>query len=72
MLSTQMCIRDRYDINVFYANESVRKICFTGYMKRYEQIDLILKAIQSTVSVSFEIKNKTITVYEKINKQREQ
>lgn len=61
-----------YDINVFYANESVRKICFTGYMKRYEQIDLILKAIQSTVSVSFEIKNKTITVYEKINKQREQ
>lgn len=54
-----------YDVHIFYANDNAREICFTGYLKRYGQIDMILKAIQSTVSVSFEIHDKTITVYER-------
>lgn len=51
-----------YDCQVFYTNQTARNIRFTGYLKRYEQIDKILKAIASTVSVSFEIKGKTISV----------
>lgn len=51
-----------YDCQVFYTNQSARNIRFTGYLKRYEQIDKILKAIASTVSVSFEIKGEIISV----------
>ena len=51
-----------YDCQVFYTNQESRNIRFTGYLKRHEQIDKILKAIGSTVSVSFEIKGKTILV----------
>lgn len=51
-----------YDCQVFYLNQKSRDICFTGYLKRYDEIDHILTAIASTVSVSFEINGKTIVV----------
>ncbi len=51
-----------YDIEVSYANESVRQETFTGYLKRYDSIEVILKALQKTVSVRFELKGRTLKV----------
>ncbi|MEG0795977.1 MAG: FecR domain-containing protein [Odoribacter sp.] len=51
-----------YDIEVFYANESVRRETFTGYLKRYDSIGVILKALQRTIAVRFELKGRTLIV----------
>lgn len=51
-----------YDVDVFYANDSLRGHRFTGHMKKYEQIDTILDAISRILDVTFTIHDKTITV----------
>ena len=51
-----------YDVELFYQNESVKNVCFTGYLKRYDNIDVILNAIESTVSATFHIKERTIII----------
>ena len=51
-----------YDVELFYQNESVKNVCFTGYLKRYDNIDIILNAIESTVSATFHIKERTIII----------
>lgn len=51
-----------YNFQTFYTQENLKTIRFTGYLKRYEDISVILKAIEQTVSVKFEIKGQTIIV----------
>lgn len=51
-----------YDVEVFYVNNEVRNLHFTGHLKRYEQITTILNAIESAVGVHFSVKGKTIIV----------
>lgn len=51
-----------YDVEVFYVNNDVRNLHFTGHLKRYDQITTILKAIESAVNVRFSVKGKTISV----------
>lgn len=51
-----------YDVNVFYQNDAAKDIRFTGYLKRYDDINIILNAIETTVSASFRIKEKTIII----------
>ena len=51
-----------YDVELFYQNESVKEVRFTGYLKRYDNIDVILNAIESTVSATFHIKERTIII----------
>ena len=51
-----------YDMEVFFQSESAKKLHFSGHMKRYEQIDNILKAIKSAVGVTFTIKDRTICI----------
>ncbi len=51
-----------YDVELFYQNEAVKDVCFTGYLKRYDNIDVILNAIESTVSATFHIKERTIII----------
>ena len=51
-----------YDVELFYQNESVKDVRFTGYLKRYDNIDVILNAIESTVSATFHIKERTIII----------
>lgn len=51
-----------YDIEVFYMNEASRQETFTGYLKRYDNIEVILKALQKTIAVKFELKGRTLTV----------
>ena len=54
-----------YDVDVFYTNEQLKNLHFTGHVKRYDQIDNILKAIKSAVGVTFTIKDRTICISNK-------
>ena len=51
-----------YNVDVFFQAESVKKMIFTGYMKRYSEIDEILRAITDVVGVQFSINDRTIVV----------
>ena len=51
-----------YDVDIFYTNEQLKNLHFTGHVKRYEKIDNILKAIKSAVGVTFTIKDRTICI----------
>ena len=51
-----------YDVEVFYVNNEVKNLHFTGHLKRYDQITTILKAIESAVNVKFSVKGRTISV----------
>lgn len=55
-----------YDVKVFYQNNEVEKLRFTGSLKRYDHLDRLLKMIEKTNEVHFVVGEKTITV-EKIH-----
>lgn len=54
-----------YDVTVFWQNENSRQLHFTGDLKRYDNINTLLKFIETGGDVRFEIKGKTIIVKEK-------
>ena len=49
---------------VNYANDSLRKICFTGNLKRYGNIDRILEAIMLACDLKIQLSDDTITIQE--------
>ena len=51
-----------YDVKVFYQNEEVNNIRFTGSLKRYDNLDRLLGMIEKTNEVRFVVGEKTITV----------
>lgn len=57
-----------YDIEVFFGDEEVSRLRFSGRLKRYEDISNFLSMIRLTNDVSFEMKGKSIIVKSKINR----
>jgi len=53
-----------YNVNIFYMNSTLKKMKFSVEIKRYEDINEILRRIEQTKRVKFEIKDRTINVYE--------
>ena len=51
-----------YDINVFYENEALWDIKFTGRFKRYDDFETVIKLIERTDEVKFKIKGKTVII----------
>ncbi len=51
-----------YDVKVFYQNSEVNNIRFTGTLKRYDNLDRLLKMIEKTNEVRFVLGEKTIKV----------
>lgn len=51
-----------YDMEVFYQNPMLKELHFTGYLKRYDRIDIILKALSQSVGVKFNQQGKTLTI----------
>lgn len=51
-----------YDIEVFFRNNASRNRHFSGSLPRYREIDEMLKVIEKTSHVRFEVKGKTIIV----------
>ncbi len=54
-----------YDIDIFYQNEEVKNITFTGNIKRYSDFDNIIDIIETTKRVKFKVKGKIIIVQER-------
>ena len=52
------------NVNIFYVNPTLKKMKFSVEIKRYEDINEILRRIEQTKRVKFEIKDRTINVYE--------
>lgn len=57
-----------YDIQVFFGDQEVAILRFSGRLKRYENISNLLTMIKLTNDVNFEIKEKTIIVRGKVNR----
>lgn len=53
-----------YDVVVFYQNQDIRELHFSGYMERYDQITTILEAITEATGVRFSVQGSTIIVSE--------
>ncbi len=53
-----------YNVNIFYMNPTLKKMKFSVEIKRYEDINEILRRIEQTKRVKFEVKGRTINVYE--------
>lgn len=51
-----------YNIDVFYESEEVKNYHFTGYMEKYEDVEVILRAISKMIDVHFVVKGKMVTV----------
>ena len=51
-----------YDIEVIFAREDIKQITFTGVFKKVQDINEILKSIESTNEVTYSINQKTITM----------
>lgn len=54
-----------YDVNVFYQNEALKGLHFTGDLGRYEDFGKVLSFLEMTMKVKFTVKGHTITVVEK-------
>ena len=52
-----------YNVNIFYTNPELKSMKFSVEIKRYENIQEILRRIEQTQRVRFEIKDRTINVY---------
>lgn len=51
-----------YDVDVFYTNPELKILRFSVEMKRYEDIDTVLRKIQYTGKVRFDIKGRTVII----------
>lgn len=51
-----------YDVEVFYTNPELKMLRFSVEMKRYEEINTVLRKIQYTGKVRFDIQGRTIIV----------
>lgn len=51
-----------YDMEVIYQNPALKDLHFTGYLKRYQSIDQILKALSHSVGVAFKKRGKTLII----------
>jgi ferric-dicitrate binding protein FerR (iron transport regulator) len=51
-----------YDVDIEYANHSQKGVRFTAHVDKYQSLAEVLKLIQVTEAVEFEVENKTIIV----------
>lgn len=51
-----------YDMEVIYENPALREFHFTGCVKRYDDINVILKALSKSVGVKFKQRDRTLTI----------
>lgn len=51
-----------YDVEVVFENDDLRDLTYTGTISRYTDFSNVLKVLEKTGSLKFEIKDRTITV----------
>lgn len=55
-------VERNYDMTVFYANEAMKRLKFSGDLKKYECVENFLQYIETGGDVVFTVKGRTITV----------
>lgn len=53
-----------YDVQVFFRNETVRKVTFSGNLKRYDSFDKIIEMLELTGMAHFTVSGNTIFISE--------
>lgn len=53
-----------YDVDVEFTEERLKSIRFSGYLERYDETGVILKAIEDVAGVKININNRIITISE--------
>ncbi len=51
-----------FDFQLFYANEEVRDMRFRGAISKYDSFDTVLRKLEKTTDIRFEIKGNTVIV----------
>jgi transmembrane sensor len=51
-----------YDIDIYITDDNIKKIRFTGNLKRYDEFEPILKLIQKTNEVSYAINDREVRI----------
>ena len=51
-----------YDVTIFYQNQEVKDLVFTGDLEKYSNCNVILDIISMTTNVEFELKDRVIVV----------
>ena len=51
-----------YDVEVFYQNQGMKDLHFTGHLRRYEEITTILEAITEAIGVKFSLEKNVVIV----------
>lgn len=51
-----------YDFQIFYANDEVRNMRFRGVINKYDAFDVVLRKLEQTTDIHFEIKGNTVIV----------
>ena len=52
-----------YDVDFFFVNQNIKKIRFTGAIKRSNSLKFMLDFLEMTSGVRYEIKGKTVCLY---------
>lgn len=53
-----------YDVQIFFSNENVKKVRFTGAIMKFKPLEDLIRMIEKTSQVRFSVKNKTIVISE--------
>lgn len=53
-----------YGVSVFFQNEGLKQVSFTGNLKRYDNINEFLDVLQRTGDIKYRINNNTVIIYE--------
>ena len=51
-----------YNINVFYENQSMKDILFTGNIKRYEDLDQVIEMLRLINKIDIEVNGNNVFV----------
>lgn len=54
-----------YDLNVFYANDDVKLLEFTGRLRRYDRVEGLFRKFEQTDLVKFELNGKNVVIRKK-------
>ena len=54
-----------YDLVVFYQNQHVKSLEFTGRLRRYDKVENLFEKIEQTGLVEFEVNGKNVIIKEK-------
>lgn len=60
MDSIMLVLQRWYDIDVRFQEKSLKELCFTGNIKRYTDFEQILKLLQDTNEMEYEISERTV------------